>query len=141
MDNSFQIGGRNFKLLKIPAFQQFHIVRRLGPVLGKLGPVMAHFAKTSKEESSGDKNIEAMAAFLKPVMDGLSELSDDEANKVLFGLLSAVEMQQSAGNWARLSTDSVLLFSDLELPVMLNCAGRSFMFNMSGFFQGLPKVS
>ena len=142
MDNSFEISGKKFKLCKIPAFQQFHIVRRLGPVLGKLGPAMGQVMKAANAQNQTDEQkLETIGLLIKPVMDGLSELSDEDANKVLFGLLSAVEMQQSAGNWARVSTDTTLLFTDLELPLMLQAAGRSFMYNMSGFFAGLPRVS
>ncbi len=142
-DRDFSIGGKNFKLSKIDAFKQFHIVRRLAPLLGELIPAITQAARKAKDPAnlSEEAKLEQMAAIATPLMSGLSKLSDADADKVLFGLLSAVEMQQPTGNWAKLATDSALMFADLELPIMLQAAGRAFMFNLSGFFSVLPQVS
>ncbi len=72
-------------------------------------------------------------------MTGLSKLSDADAEFVLYGLLAAAEVQQQAGNWAQVSTGSMLMIQDLELPMLLQIAGRAFMFNLSGFFSALPR--
>jgi hypothetical protein len=60
---------------------------------------------------------------------------------VLFGLLASVEVQQAAGNWARVSSNSMLMIQDIELPILLQIAGRAFMFNLAGFFGALPHQS
>ncbi len=142
MSEKFNIGSREFQVGKIDPFKQFHIVRRMGPILGELAPMIQEFAKVAKagvESVSEDARLEIISKFISPIMNGLAKLSDEDANRVLFGLLSAVEMKQSAGNWARVATDTALMFSDLELPVLLNAAGRSFVFNLSGFFPALPQ--
>lgn len=140
-ERDFEIGSRKFKLNKIDAFKQFHITRRLAPLLGELAPVMGSIAQSAKNSDllSETEKLEQFAKLAAPVMNGLSKLSDQDADRVLYGLLSAVEIQQAAGNWARVATDSALMMQDLELPVLLQCAGRAFMFNLSGFFQGLPQ--
>ncbi len=140
-DNSFDFAGRKFKLSKINALKQFHIVRRIAPILGELGPMMVQMGKSKKAELSEDDRLDAMAKVIAPIMNGLSKLTDQDANLVLTGLLGAVEMQQSSGNWAKLANGDNLMFDDLELPVMLNAAGRAFVFNMAGFFAVLPQVS
>lgn len=143
-DRDFEIGGKKFKLNKIDAFRQFHIVRRLAPLLGELVPAIAQISQQLKS-GGGDQSEEAklaqVALIAAPLMHGLSKLTDVDADKVLFGLLSSVEMQQEAGNWARVATDSNLMFQNLELPLMLQVAGRAFMYNLSSFFSGLPRVS
>jgi hypothetical protein len=143
MDRDFSIGERKFKLLKIDAFKQFHIVRRFAPVLKEMLPVLTTLGRDLRaaESLSEDAKLEQFAKLAAPFMDGLSKLSDADADKVLFGLLSHVEMQETHGNWSRLATDSQLRFADLELPVILNAAGRAFMFNLSGFFAALPRAS
>lgn len=134
-DNNFAINGVNFKVHKIDAFKQFHIVRRMAPILADLIPVAN---KLSKMKDAGDEQFEALA----PIMNGLAKLTDEESNKVLIGLLSAIEMQQGEGGpWARLVNGESLMFQNLELPVMLQAAGRAFMFNMAGFFAVLPSAS
>lgn len=137
-ERDFEINGRKFKLNKIDAFKQFHIVRRMAPLLGDLLPAMKD-AKAVSESASESEKLDQLAKIAAPFMSGISKLTDQDADKVLYGLLSSVEIMQSAGNWARVSTDSMLMMQDLELPVLLQIAGRALMFNLSGFFAALPQ--
>lgn len=139
-ERDFEIGAKKFKLNKIDAFKQFHIVRRIAPILADLLPAMKDIQKVAKADSSmtETQKLEEFAKIGTPLMNGVSKLSDEDANRVLFGLLSAVEMQQSTGNWTKIATDSMLMIQDLELPVMLQIAGRAFAFNLAGFFSVAP---
>lgn len=140
-DNSFEINGRSFKVSKINAMKQFHIVRRIAPILSELLPAMKDIAKTKVENLNEEQQLDMAAKVAGPVMEGLSKLSDKDSEFVLHGLLSAVEIQQEAGNWARMVQGDTLMFHDLELPLLLQAAGRSFMFNMTGFFGALQRTS
>lgn len=139
MEREFSIGAKDFKLCKIDAFKQFHIVRRIAPILSELLPSLAGAQKIAnqKDLSESDK-FEEFAKIAAPFMAGLSKLSDEDSNRVLFGLLASVEVKQESGNWAKVSTDSMLMMQDLELPVLLQIAGKAFMFNLAGFFAALP---
>lgn len=142
MNKDFEIGSRKFKLNKIGAFKQFHIVRRLAPVLKDMIPLAMKYQKMEKAGLSIESlSEEDTIGSLAPIVDGLSKLDDKEADFVLMGLLCAVEMQQSAGNWAKVANENGLMFNDLDLPVLLQLAGRAFMYNVSGFFTALPQVS
>lgn len=141
-ERDFSIGERNFKLSKIDALKQFHIVRRLAPLLGDLIPV------AQKLQKMGEINVEQlteeqMAVFGPSVSKALelfSKLSDDDSEMVLKGLCAAVEIQQER-NWARLVAGNAFMFQDLSLPVLLQCAGRAFLYNLGSFSNALPKVS
>lgn len=140
--NEFQVGDRKFKLGKIDAFRQFHIVRRIGPLLAELMPGLASMVKSQKklESMSEDEKLGEFAVVAQPVMEGLSKLSDQDAEYVLFRLLGSVEVYQAEfGNWAKIATDKGVVMQDLELPVLLQAAGRALMFNLSGFFASLPR--
>lgn len=140
MENSFEAGGRKFKLGKIDAFRQFHIVRRIGPLLTEMMPVIAGIAKSKVDKMSETEKLEEFAKMAAPIMQGLSKLSDADADYVLYRLLSAVEVHQEQFNsWAKIATDTGLMMQDMELPLLLNAAGRSLMFNLSGFFALLPQ--
>lgn len=143
MTNEFQIGDRKFKCGKLDAFRQFHIVRRIGPLLSDLFPALAGIAKTQKklEQLSEDDKFQEIAEAIGPIMEGFAKLSDADSEYVLYRLLSAVEVQQPEFNnaWAKVATDTQLVMQNLELPVLLQAAGRSLMFNMSGFFALLPQ--
>jgi|SRR5271165_6183686 len=134
MERDFEIGGRKFKLNKVDAFKQFHIVRRIAPILSDLLPSIKDAQKIKQENLSEEEKLEGLAKMAAPFMEGIAKLSDKDADFVLFGLLSSVEIQQPTGNWARVSTNEMIMMQDLELPVLLQLAGRAFMFNLSGFF-------
>lgn len=135
-ERDFEIGGRKFKLNRIDALKQFHLVRRLGPILGDILPVAQKLSKLKTDKVSQDEAFEAIVntGGVTKIMEGFSNLSDEDANKVLIGLCSSVEMQQEHGNWARVAVADQLAFHDLELPVILQIAGRAFVYNIAGFF-------
>lgn len=137
--NEFSIGERNFKLNKINALKQFHIARRIAPILADILPAMSDIQRVTKLEGlSESQKLDEFAKIAAPFMNGISKLSDADADKVLYGLLSSVEMQQSIG-WAKVSTETMLMIQDLELPQLLQIAGRAFAYNLSGFFTALPR--
>lgn len=136
----FQIGERHFKASKINALKQYHIVRRIAPILGEMLPAMKEIAKKNVDKLSQDEQLDMAAKIAGPVMNGLSKLSDKDAEFVLYGLLAAVEIKQDT-NWARLVVNDQLMFDQIELPILLQAAGRSFMHNMTGFFGVLQQDS
>lgn len=147
-ERDFEENGYKFKLNKIDTFKQFHIVRRIGPILGDIMPVVAKLRskfKDMEEEQDEGKKFEQIALLIHPIMQGLSKLSDQDADFVLLGLLSAIEMQQININgsslWMKVSNDSGLQFQSLELPTLLQIAGRSFAYNLRSFFSLLPQTS
>lgn len=142
IDSEFEIGGKRFKLRKLNAFKQFHVVRRVAPLLADLLPVMGSIQKITKPDNGKTEaeKFEESAKILAPIMTGFSKLSDQDSEFLLYGLLSSIEMQN--GNvWSKVATENILMMQDLELPILLNLAGRAFMFNLSGFFSVLPQVS
>lgn len=139
-DNAFTIGDRQFKLSKINAMKQYHIVRRIAPILSELLPSLKGIANKKIEDLSQDEQMDQAAAFAGPVMMGLSKLSDKDSEFVLYSLLSSVEINRD-GVWARMVQGENLMFQDLELPILLQAAGRAFMYNMTGFFGVLQQHS
>lgn len=140
-EKDFTIGAREFKLSKVDAFKQFHIVRRISPILADLLPGIKEFQKLSKKDNSqlsDDDKFEQFVPLAAPLIAGFSKLSDDDSNYVLLGLLSSVEIKQEHGNWARVATKDMIMIQDMELPMLLQIAGRAFMYNLSSFFSALP---
>jgi hypothetical protein len=141
VENRFEIGPRKFSLRKLDAIRQFHIVRRMGPMLSSLLPELQGLARGAKNFDGlpEDEKISELSRLAPPFMQGLAKLSDEDANYVLYGLLSCVEIQQGGGNWASVYANGMLMFQDLELPLLLQLAGRAFAYNLSGFFSALPQ--
>lgn len=140
MENSFKIGERDFKLSKINAMKQFHVVRRIGPILSEMIPAMQEITSKKQENLSEEEKLEMAAKFAGPIMNGLSRLSDKDSEFVLYTLLASVEIKQE-GNYARLVVNDALMFDNLGLSLLLQVAGKAFMFNLSGFFGALQRSS
>jgi hypothetical protein len=139
-ERDFEAGGKKFKLNKIDVFKQYHIARRLGPIMGDIFAI-APKLKDIKEDTE-EKKLEAAAQIAKPLLDGFAKLSDADADLVLLGLCSAVEVHQPQSNsWARVARDGVFMFQDLDLPTLLQVAGRSFLFNIGSFFNIAQQTS
>lgn len=135
MDRDFEIGGRKFKLNKLDAFKQFHVMRKLAPILSDLIPLAT---KLSKLNDNDPEQLEA----LTPIMNGVAKLSDKDSEFILLGLCSAVEVQQQpVGNWAFVARGETLMMQDLNLVVLFQIAIKAFMFNMSDFFTLIPQIS
>lgn len=140
MDKEFKVGNRDFQLSKLDAFKQFHIVRRIGPLLSDLLPAMKGYTNVRDlSKLPQDKQLDLIAEFASPIMEGLAKLSDEDADLVLYGLLESVEMKQTSGNWMRVSSGKMLMIQDFDLSVLLNLAGRAFIFNLANFFPALPQ--
>lgn len=140
MENKFEVGPRKFSLVKLDAFKQFHIARRMGPILADLVPELQGLMRVKNfDKLPEDDKLERLSKLAGPFMTGISKLTDEDANYVLFGLLASIQVQQASGNWANVYANDMLMINDLELPVLLNIASRAFMFNLSGFFAGLPR--
>lgn len=135
MERDFSFDGKNFKISKLNAFKQFHIARRVAPLMSRLLPVMAEIAKTLKNEKdmSEQERFDQIVKIGQPVLQGLSELPEKDADTLLKSLLAAVEMEQDAGNWAYIVVGENLMFQNLELSTLLAVAGRAFIFNLKGF--------
>ena len=121
----FETEGRTYKVNKIDARSQFHIVRRLAPVMGQVAPAV----------QGGKGGMEALPALA----DAIAGLSDADADYVLFGLLKAVVRKQDQGlGWGPVATGTAIMYEDITMPTMLKLAWEALSFNMSGFFAALP---
>jgi len=125
----FELAGKKYKVGKIDARLQFHIVRRLAPVLSELAPALR-----AKKDGDGD-GIQALV----PLAGAIAKLSDEDADYCIFGLLKAVYRDQGQGlGSGPVSTGTSLMYDDITMPIMLQLAWKSLSFNMSGFFDALP---
>lgn len=121
----FKVNGIEYRAGRIDARKQFHIVRRLAPVLSELAPAAG-------KPTAG-------VEVLTPLANAIAKLTDSDADYVIFGLLDCVKRKQDAGlGWAAVNTGTQLMFEDIDMPVMLQLAWQALKVNLSGFFSALP---
>lgn len=120
-----ELDGHTYRVGKLDARAQFHIVRRLAPVLGELAPAL----------QGGKGGLDA----LPPIATAVAKLSDADADYCIFGLLKVVSRRQPNGlGWGPVSTENLLMYDDIGMTQMLKLAWEALTFNMSGFFAVLP---
>ena len=64
----FELAGKTYRIGKMTTFQQFHVSRRIAPIIPTLIPIFVKIAK------DGDlmKDLNGMAAVIQPFADGLA---------------------------------------------------------------------
>jgi hypothetical protein len=121
----YNLNGIEYKIIKLDARSQFHIIRRLAPVLAGLAP-------SSSEETTEMDTLQSL-------MSAISGLSDDDSDYCVFGLLKAVSRKESNGlGYSPIVKNNSLMYQDIDMKGMLTLAWQVFSFNMSDFLAELP---
>ena len=121
----FQINGITYSCSKLNAFDQFHVFRRLAPVLSVIG------VDISKAKD------DPMALF-NPVAKAIGDMSNADSEYVLNTCLGAVRRRQGDKVWAPLMSRGGLQFDDVQLPEMLQITWHVLQENFSNFLAVLP---
>ncbi|QEE24525.1 hypothetical protein CS053_08430 [Rhodanobacter glycinis] len=119
----FEIKGQSYRSGKMDTFKQFHVSRRLVPVLGGVAGAV-----------SGDTSFDEL---VQPLMHGIACMTDADCDFILEACLKVVQRQQ--GNaWSPIyaGANQALMFDDIDMSVMLQIAGKVIQDNLSGFFPG-----
>lgn len=124
----FEINGVQYRSDRMDAKKQFHVARRLAPLLAGLGGAI-------KGEKAG------FAEFVGPIADAVSKMSDEDTDYVIDACLRVVQRQQGQTWQAVTSRGGDLMFDDIDLPVMLRLTVAVIQQSLGGFFPGGPSAS
>lgn len=141
--SEFKCGSFNYRAGVIDARAQFHIVRRLAPFLTALLPVLRKFGEMKAAgKKASDISQEEMLEIVPGLGGALSDMDDETADYVIFGLLAVVTRDQGNGlGWAPVSIGRSINYMDINMPQMITLAGRSLMANLGDFFVVLNSIS
>lgn len=138
----FSIDGIEYKAVKVDAVKQFHLARRLSPFLEAIVPLIAK-VKAGVIKEGDDATFDALIEGYAPFAKMMADMPDEQADYILFGLLACVKRKQAQGlGWANISNGSALMFQDINMVQMLQCAYHALMENLADFFpQGVATLS
>lgn len=128
-----EIEGIKYRFGKLDAFQQFHLMRRLAPLLTSVGN-----AFQGRKPSSQDDILNLIVSgMMDSVAHALATMSDEDSNYILFTCLRVVERQQGDA-WARLMpvTGNSMMFQ-ISLPVMFQIVAQVIKENLGNFLPAL----
>jgi hypothetical protein len=133
------VEANNYQIGKLAAMQQFHVLRRVAPVLASMGVSIIELAKRG-EESMGDDDLLQLMSSASEVV---SKMEDKEVEYVIFTCLGAVRREQLVAQGQSryvpvLNGGRHLQFADISMDTMLRLTIEVLKENLSGFF---PKLS
>ena len=133
MNTEIELGGHQYRIGKLTAMQQFHVTRRIAPLLPNLASI---FVGLQNESASTD--FTHLAHLAQPFMQAIAAMNDSEAEQLIGLCLTAVKRQHAQGwqdVWNR--KQNVCMFDDIDLGVMLPLVVRVITENLGGFINGL----
>jgi hypothetical protein len=130
METVKEIGGHEYQIGKLNAFEQLHVARRLAPVLGALFSAFQGSPKLKKGEKAEDKVMELAAG---PVAEVLAGMDDETVDFIINKCLSVCKRKQGPV-WAKMTSGSTLMFQDLELDALMGLTVAVISENLGRFF-------
>lgn len=129
----FEIKGVQYRITKLSVFDQFKVSRKLLPVLSGM---LSDFQAIKGLAAKGDAAT-IMEKVLPKIAQSLSDLSDDDANAVIYPCL-AVAQRKHHKSWVPVFADGELAFDDLDMLGMLQIVGRVVGDSLGNFLRELP---
>jgi hypothetical protein len=144
----FEIENKSFRFDKLTAMQQFHVSRKIAPLLPPLMPIFVKIAKEKEKEekaaASGEDGrgmadaLESIGPLLQPFADGLAEMSDDASEYVFGTCLGAVRYRHN-DNWIPMwsVTGKVAMVIELnDVSLLLRIVVRVIAESLAPFING-----
>lgn len=117
----FELKGVEYRIAKLDAMKQFHIVRRLAPLMAELAP------KDGKDGGSMDGLASA-----------LSKMSDADSESLLHSLLGCITRKENQGlGFSKVTNGTSLMYQDIDFPELMQLAWQALQFNFKDFFNAL----
>ena len=118
-----EINGHTYAIGKMDARRQFHVARRLAPV-------MMGLMKASGQEKAD------FVTTVGPLAEAVSGLSDEDCDYVLDSCLDVVSRldEKAGGKPIKIVRGGVLAYQDITMPEIIQLAVAVIQDNLSGFF-------
>ena len=129
-----ELHGQSYRIGKLDAFKQFHVSRKIAPMVPTLIPIFVEIS--SNADIFGD--IDRLSTALLPFADAVAGMKDEDAEYVISTCLSSVQ-RKSGTAWAKVWNDqaNACMFDDLDLSTMLPLVVHSIKENLGSFISGL----
>ena len=130
MSSTREVGGHEYEIGALDVFAQFHVHRRIMPILNTMTASLGAAFKAGK-----DKGDDLMEAMLAPAMEVVSRMSDADVDFVLKTCLGAVK-RNDGGRLAQVLVQGRLMYADVTMQQMVQLAIAVIRENMGDFSLG-----
>lgn len=141
MDKS--INGQNYRIGKLPARTQFHVARRLMPLLTSLENLPALMALVKDKEMAPRDAAAIFESALTPLAKVLAKMPDEDLDYIINSCFGVCARLTADGKpQPLLAMDGVqFMFADIQLPQMIEICLATVEENMGNFFDLIPAAS
>jgi hypothetical protein len=129
------INGAKFSTGKLNAMQQFHVARRLAPILLAFGSAAGAAVKQLDNSGSISGDI-ALLGEMGPVAEAIAQMSDIDSEYVLSNCLSVCQRQDGAA-WQKVYQMNGGFLYPMEIDVMMRLTATVIKENLGNFFSAL----
>lgn len=130
---------QQYRVGKLDAMKQFHVTRRIGPLLPKLVPalmgkdkLLAVIGSDALTEQAAIDAAEAVAPFV----NALADMTDEASEYVITACMGVVTRQQANG-WRPVWGGGTSLFDDMDMGVIGPLVVRVISESLGPFLRGL----
>jgi len=130
----FELNSQSYRIGKLDAMRQFHLSRRIAPIIPTLIPV---FVKLSNEGSL-KSNLIGFADVLGPFAQGIADMSD-EAGEYIIGACLSVTQRSNGQGWANVwsAQAKACMFDDMDLGTIMQIVMRVIQDSLGPFISGI----
>lgn len=137
-----EVFGNRYKIGRMNALDQFHVMRRLHGLAAAAGRSFEEIQKFGGAEAleaavKEQKPTGRILDILAPVLRAVGEMREEDVNYVFDKCLSAVERQVQGGAWSPVYGRGGLMYSDIGMPAMLVLVWYALEGNLGNFFSDL----
>lgn len=130
----FDLSGNTYRAGKLDAFKQFHVSRKIAPIIPTLVPVFVRLSQDKKLT----EDLGAFSELLGPFAEGLAGMSDADSEYIIATCLAVVS-RNANGTWAAVWNKSAnaCMFDDMDLGVIMQIVIKVVQDSLGPFIQGL----
>lgn len=133
--SEIEVKGRKYVTGKLNARQQFHIARRLAPLLSSLAEALAG---SQAAAAGGDDAL--LASVAGPIGAALAKIPEADCDYVIDTCLAVCKRVQGTAQSPVLGKGGVM-FDDMDLADLTQIAVLTIQENLGGFFAAAPAPS
>lgn len=128
MTTELILGADTYQIGRLPALSQFHVTRRVAPILAGMGVSVIDALR-----GGGKLTDDNMVAIMGTAAEVVSKMSDADVDYVIFTCLAVVRKRQGEA-WAAVINGKQFMFQDMDMPLMMRLTVAVLKENLSSFF-------
>lgn len=145
MNTEITVNDQVYSIGRLDAFKQFHVARRLAPVMSTMAGSFQALLEADNKLSvatapdSGEQpeaktpDMAALATVMQAIAEVVAKMPEEDVNYVLHACLG-VAKRRDGERWARVMNGSQLMYQDIDMAVMMRITMATVKENLSDFF-------